>query len=43
MSKFTKNYVGWYFWWYWVADCITYEGNKLYQAINETQATTYKQ
>lgn len=33
--KLVKNYVGGYFWWYWVTDCVPHEKNRLYKSINE--------
>ncbi|WP_239496788.1 hypothetical protein [Aggregatibacter kilianii] len=36
MPKYVKNYVGGYFWWYWVQDAVPHEGNKVWQAINNT-------
>ena len=30
MPKYTTNYVGGYFWWYWVQDCIPYKHNKIW-------------
>lgn len=36
MPKYTKNYIGGYFWWYWVRDCIPSDDNKLYQTINQS-------
>ncbi len=33
MPFFTKNYIGGYFWWNYVADCIPHRENKIYKAI----------
>lgn len=34
MPKYVENYVGGYFWWYWVQDAVPHEDNKVWQAIN---------
>lgn len=34
MPKYTENYIGGYFWWYWVQDCVPYENNELWEVIN---------
>ncbi|MGI6765729.1 MAG: hypothetical protein ACOX4R_00780 [Lentihominibacter sp.] len=34
MPKYHERFVGGYFWWNWVVDCIPHEGNKVYEAIN---------
>ncbi len=39
MPKYTKNYVGGYFWWYWVTDCVPAENNKLYETINQSMGS----
>ena len=33
MPKYTANYVGGYFWWYWVQDCIPYKNNEVWSEI----------
>lgn len=33
MTKQHERFVGGYFWWNWVEDCIPYEGNKVYESI----------
>ncbi len=33
MPKYHERFVGGYFWWNWVADCIPYENNAVYEAI----------
>ena len=33
MPKYTKNYVGGYFWWNYVLDCIPMKNNKVYKAV----------
>ena len=33
MPKYTPNYVGGYFWWYWVQDCIPYKNNEVWSEI----------
>lgn len=33
MAKMHERFVGGFFWWNWVEDCIPYEGNKIYEAI----------
>ena len=33
MPKYTPNYVGGYFWWYWVQDCIPYKNNEVWLEI----------
>lgn len=35
MRGYTKNYVGGYFWWNYVEDCIPNEDNKVYKAVFE--------
>ncbi|MBN6066818.1 hypothetical protein HYE66_10210 [Aggregatibacter actinomycetemcomitans] len=39
MPKYVKNYVGGYFWWYWVQDAVPHEGNTVWQAINNAVKT----
>lgn len=34
MEPPSENYIGGYFWWYWVQDCVPHEGNKVYDGIN---------
>lgn len=34
MPQYNSQYVGGYFWWYWVEDCVPHERNSLYDAIN---------
>ena len=36
MPKYTKHYVGGYFWWEWVQDCVPHENNPIYDAINKS-------
>lgn len=36
MPKYTKHYVGGYFWWEWVQDCVPHENNSIYNAINKS-------
>ena len=36
MPKYTKNYVGGYFWWNYVLDCIPMKNNKVYKAVYDT-------
>lgn len=31
MPKYTPNYIGGYFWWYWVEDVIPYQNNELWK------------
>lgn len=33
MPKFHERFIGGYFWWNWVADCIPCDNNKVYEAI----------
>ena len=33
MKKQSENYVGGYFWWNWVEDCVPKEGERVYEAI----------
>jgi hypothetical protein len=33
MPKHHERFVGGYFWWTWVTDCIPYQGNEVYEAI----------
>ena len=33
MPKYTANYVGGSFWWYWVQDCIPYKNNEVWSEI----------
>lgn len=33
-QKYSESFVGGYFWWYWVEDCIPHTYNKLYEEIN---------
>jgi len=33
MPKYTKNYIGGYFWWNYVLDCIPMKNNKVYKAV----------
>ena len=35
MPKYTKNFIGGYFWWYWVQDCVPHENNILWDEINK--------
>ena len=34
MPKYTANYVGGYFWWSWVQDCIPYKNNKIWLELS---------
>jgi hypothetical protein len=34
MPKYVENYMGGYFWWYWLNDCVPYENNPVWEAIN---------
>lgn len=34
MPNPVKNYVGGYFWWNWVKDCVPHKGNSVWQEIN---------
>ena len=34
MPKYISNYIGGYFWWTWVQDCVPHEGNTIWQTIN---------
>ncbi len=34
MPKYTKNYIGGYFWWYWVQDCVPHQNNPVWKALN---------
>ena len=34
MTKYTTNYVGGYFWWYWVQDCIPYKNNEVWLELS---------
>ena len=34
MPKYTANYVGGYFWWSWVKDCIPYKNNKIWLELS---------
>ena len=34
MEPPSENYIGGYFWWNWVQDCVPHEGNKVYDGIN---------
>ena len=34
MPKYTANYVGGYFWWSWVNDCIPYKNNKIWLELS---------
>ena len=33
MPLYSKNYIGGYFWWYYVYDCVPTNGNKVYKAV----------
>lgn len=33
MPKYHKRFVGGYFWWNWVEDCIPYKNNRMYETI----------
>ncbi len=33
MPKYHERFVGGYFWWNWVADCIPYKDNRVYESI----------
>jgi len=33
MPKYHERFVGGYFWWNWVKDCIPYKDNEVYEAI----------
>ncbi|WP_107878384.1 hypothetical protein [Neisseria animaloris] len=35
MPKYTPNYVGGYFWWYWVQDSVPHQGNKVWEEISK--------
>lgn len=34
MPKYVINYVGGYFWWTWVQDCVPHKGNDIWKTIN---------
>ncbi|MDO5089410.1 MAG: hypothetical protein Q4D53_06450 [Leptotrichiaceae bacterium] len=36
MPKYVKNYIGGYFWWYWVQDSVPHEKNKVWEEINKS-------
>ena len=36
MPKHTENFVGGYFWWAWVQDCVPHQNNAVWTAINES-------
>lgn len=36
MPKYVKNYIGGYFWWYWVQESVPYKNNKVWEAINDS-------
>ena len=36
MPKYVKNYVGGYFWWTWVQDCVPHRSNPIWEAINNS-------
>ena len=36
MPKYVKNYVGGYFWWYWVQDCVPHQNSEVFKAINNS-------
>ena len=33
MPKYTDNFIGGYFWWYWVQDCVPYKNNEVWSEI----------
>ncbi len=35
MPRYTKNYVGGYFWWYWVQDCLPIKNNPIYDTFQK--------
>lgn len=36
MPRFTRNFIGGYFWWYWVQDCTPHLGNPIWEAITQS-------
>lgn len=34
MESYSENFVGGYFWWNWVQDCVPHKNNKVYEEIN---------
>ena len=34
MPKYVEHYKGGYFWWYWARDCVPYESNPVWEAMN---------
>ena len=42
MPKYVKNYVGGYFWWYWVQDCVPHQNSEVFKAINSSIKQTLK-
>ena len=34
MPKYTDNFIGGYFWWYWVQDCVPYKNNEVWSEIS---------
>lgn len=36
MKKYSTNYVGGYFWWNWVEDCVPHSKNPVYKEINRS-------
>ena len=41
MSKYHKRFVGGYFWWNWVEDCIPHQNNKVYDTIRKYGQLNY--
>lgn len=39
MPRYTKNFVGGYFWWNWVRDCVPHQGNLIWEEINNCYNT----
>lgn len=35
MESCSENFIGGYFWWSWIQDCVPHKDNRIYEAINE--------
>lgn len=40
MPKYVKNYIGGYFWWYWVQDSVPHQKNKVWEEINKSMKSS---
>lgn len=41
MKKLSGNYIGGYFWWNWVQDCVPHDGNPVYEKMNRAMTADF--